>query len=76
MLALTSSLRYFLYREVTDMRKGFDGLSGVVRQALGKDPLNGEVFIFLNKRRNQIKLLVWEHDGFSIYHKKARARNL
>ncbi len=70
MLALSNWLRYFLYKEVTDMRKGFDGLSGVVRNSLSKDPLSGDVFIFLNKRRNQIKLLVWERDGFSIYHKR------
>lgn len=70
MLALNSALRYFLYRHDTDMRKGFDGLSGVVRQGLNKDPLSGDVFIFFNRRRTQIKLLLWERDGFSIYHKR------
>ena len=52
------------------MRKGFDGLSGLVRDALQKDPLSGDVFIFFNKRRSQVKLLLWERDGFSIYHKR------
>lgn len=52
------------------MRKGFDGLSGLVRGALQKDPLSGDVFIFFNKRRSQVKLLLWERDGFSIYHKR------
>ena len=52
------------------MRKGFDGLSGLVRDGLSKDPLSGDVFIFFNKRRGQVKLLVWEGDGFSIYHKR------
>lgn len=52
------------------MRKGFDGLCGVVRNELGKDPLGGEVFIFINKRRNQVKALLWEGDGFSIYYKR------
>jgi transposase len=52
------------------MRKGFDGLSGLVREGLGKDPLSGEVFIFFNRRRNHVKLLLWERDGFSIYHKR------
>ena len=70
MLALSNALRYFLYRDSTDMRKGFDGLSGVVRESLKKDPLSGDVFIFLNKRRTQIKLLLWERDGFSVYHKR------
>lgn len=70
MLALPSSCRYFLYRHQADMRKGFDGLSGLVRQGLLKDPLSGDVFIFFNRRRSQVKLLVWEGDGFSIYHKR------
>ena len=52
------------------MRKGFDGLSGLVREGLSKDPLSGDIFIFFNKRRTQVKLLVWEKDGFSIYHKR------
>ena len=70
MLALPSSCRYFLYRHQADMRKGFDGLSGLVREGLLKDPLSGDVFIFFNRRRSQVKLLVWEGDGFSIYHKR------
>jgi transposase len=70
MLSLSASSRYFLYRHQSDMRKGFDGLSGLVRDALQKDPLSGDVFIFFNKRRNQVKLLLWERDGFSIYHKR------
>ena len=52
------------------MRKGFDGLSGIVRNALQKDPLTGDIFIFTNRRRNQIKLLLFEGDGFSLYHKR------
>ncbi len=52
------------------MRKSFDGLSGIVRNELQKDPLCGEVFIFINKRCNQVKLLLWEGDGFSLYYKR------
>lgn len=70
MLSLSPSGRYFLYRHQSDMRKGFDGLSGLVRDGMTKDPLSGDVFIFFNKRRNQVKLLLWERDGFSIYHKR------
>ncbi|MEO8474493.1 MAG: IS66 family insertion sequence element accessory protein TnpB [Chryseolinea sp.] len=70
MLSLSSSCRYFLYRHPTDMRKGFDGLSGLVRDGLQKDPLSGDVFIFFNKRRSQVKLLLWERDGFSMYYKR------
>lgn len=70
MLSLSSSCRYFLYRHPADMRKGFDGLSGLVRDGLVKDPLSGDVFIFFNKRRSQVKLLLWEHDGFAMYYKR------
>lgn len=70
MLSLSSSCRYFLYQPPADMRKSFDSLSGLVRDSLSKDPLNGDVFIFFNKRRSQVKLLLWEKDGFSIYYKR------
>jgi hypothetical protein len=52
------------------MRKGFDCLCGVVRQWMGRDPLSGEVFVFVNGDRNLIKHLHWEHGGFVIYHKR------
>lgn len=70
MLTLSAAYRYFLYREKTDMRKGMDGLSGLVREGMKRDPLSGEIFIFFNRRRNQVKLLLWERDGFSIYYKR------
>ena len=70
MLPLSGSSRYFLYRPPADMRKSFDGLSGLVRDGLSRDPLSGEVFIFFNARRNQVKLLVWERDGFAIWYKR------
>lgn len=52
------------------MRKSYDGLGGLVRQGLGRDPLSGEVFIFLNRRRTQMKLLVWDRSGFVIWGKR------
>lgn len=69
MFALTAQQPYFLYHEPTDMRKGFNGLSGLVRNELDKDPLSGAVFIFINRRRNRMKLLVWEDSGFVLYYK-------
>lgn len=69
MLSLGSSHRYYLYREPTDMRKGFNGLSGLVRSELGRDPLSGDVFIFINRRRDKMKLLVWDRSGFVIWYK-------
>jgi transposase len=56
-LRLSVHQRYFLFRGNADMRKSFDGLSGIVRDGLNKDPLGGDVFVFVNQRRNQIKLL-------------------
>ena len=52
------------------MRKSFDGLSGLVRNELGRDPLSGEVFVFLNRSRTFIKLLHWESGGFVLYYKR------
>ena len=62
--------RYFIYRSDCDMRKGYDGLSGLVRNEWKKDPLSGDVFIFISKRRDKIKLLHWQNDGFIIYSKR------
>ena len=67
MITFSPAQRYFFYREAADMRKGFDGLSGLVRAGLKRDPLSGEVFVFINRRRTHIKLLVWNRNGFVIY---------
>jgi len=52
------------------MRKSFDGLSGIVHNEMKRDPLSAAIFIFWNRRRNQLKLLYWEGDGFALYHKR------
>ncbi len=52
------------------MRKGFDSLSGIVSSKMNQDALGGAVFIFLNKKHNQVKLLLWEGDGFALYYKR------
>jgi transposase len=52
------------------MRKGFDSLCGIVTSELKMNVLNGAVFIFINKKRNQVKLLLWEGDGFAVYYKR------
>lgn len=70
MFSLSSSHNFYLYTSPCDMRKSFDGLSGLVRNELGKDPARGDVFIFLNKPRNSIKLLHWESGGFVLYYKR------
>ena len=62
--------RYYLYREPTDIRKSFDGLCGVVSERLGQSPMSGDVFIFINRPRNRMKLLRWEPGGFVLFYKR------
>lgn len=70
MLHLSAACKYYLYGGDADMRKGFDSLSGMVSRHMQLSALSGAVFIFVNRRRNQLKLLLWEGDGFSLYHKR------
>ena len=70
MLALSDSCRYFLYRLPADMRKSFYSLAAIVTQQMQGNPLSGDIFIFLSRKRNQIKLLRWERDGFALYSKR------
>jgi transposase len=70
MFTLGSNHRFQLYSGPTDMRKSFDSLSGLVRNHLGQSPMNGEVFVFINKTRNKIKLLHWSGSGFVLYYKR------
>jgi transposase len=73
MFGLSAQQRYFLYGEVVDMRKSFDGLSGIVTQRMGKEVCSGDVYIFLGKDLSRIKLLVWEQGGFVLYYKRLEA---
>ena len=70
MITLGPAQRYYLYREPADMRKSFDGLCGLVTGGLRRDPLSGDVFVFINRRRTHIKLLVWDRSGFVLYYKR------
>lgn len=70
MFSLTTSHNFLLYRKVTDFRKGFDGLCGLVSNELDRNPSSGEVYIFVNRPRNRIKLLQWQHGGFVLYYKR------
>jgi transposase len=69
MLYLSSSCRYFYYNGIADMRKGAYSLSGLVRNEMHLDVMSGDVFIFIGRRANKIKLLQWDTDGFALYEK-------
>jgi transposase len=70
MFTLSSESKFHLYNKSTDMRKSFDGLSGLVQNELGSNPCNGEVFMFINKTRDKIKLLHWQGNSFTLYYKR------
>lgn len=69
MFSLNDSMRYLLYNQPTDMRKSYHSLSGIVANILDCDPCSGDVYLFINKNRNRIKLLHWEPRGMVIYSK-------
>lgn len=70
MLHLSDRGRFFIFRDATNMRKSFQGLAAIVSQHMKKDVLNGDIYIFISKRRNAIKLLRFEGDGFAIFYKQ------
>jgi transposase len=69
-LNVPTPIRVFLYTVATDMRKSFSGLHGLIVESLRQDPLSGDWFVFLNRRRDRIKIMTWEQDGFAIWYKQ------
>lgn len=70
MIALPPQVRVFLYRLPTDMRKSFHGLVALTESALKQDPLSGSLFVFVNRRRDRIKILYWGQAGFCIWYQQ------
>jgi transposase len=69
-IILPSSVRVYVAVEPVNLRKSFEGLSNEVRSVVGKDPLSGHVFCFLNRLRTMVKLLMWTRGGYTIVHKR------
>jgi transposase len=69
-LSLPATLRIFLAVEPADMRKGFDGLSQLVRDRIAEDPLSGHLYVFRNRRRDRIKILYWDRGGLALWYKR------
>ena len=70
MIHISDKCRYLLYNGNTDMRKSFHGLAAIVKYNMQCNVLSGDIFIFISKRRNAIKLLRFESDGFAIFYKR------
>jgi transposase len=70
MLSLPASMKIFVYTGVTDMRRSFDRLAQMVEEHLEQDPESGHLYLFFNRRRDSLKALLWEGDGFVIFYKR------
>lgn len=70
MIQITPHIKIYLCREAVDFRKGIDGLAGVCRQQLKQDPFSGGMFIFSNKRRTTLKILLYDGQGFWLFIKR------
>ena len=70
MLSLPPAVRIFVARGATDLRKSFDSLSVLVQDVLRQDPFSGHLFAFFNRRRDRVKLLVWDRTGFLLLYKR------
>lgn len=70
MLSIPHPVRIFLCSQPTDMRKGFDGLSGLVRSFLKQEPTSGHLFVFRNRSGDKLKILYWDRDGLAIWYKQ------
>jgi transposase len=64
------SVRIYLATGATDMRKGFDSLAALIRDALGHDPLSGSLFLFVGRSRDRLKILYWDSDGYAVWYKR------
>lgn len=72
-MILSSAIRAYVFSEAVDMRKSIDGLSQIVAAAMGMNPLSGQVFVFIGRRRDRAKLLVWDRHGFWVLYKRLEA---
>ncbi len=70
LMSYPRSMRFWFYTAPTDMRKGYDGLAGLVNNGLQQDPRLGDVFVFISRSRVQIKLLYWDGDGYVMFSKR------
>jgi transposase len=70
MFGLSAAVHVYLATKPADMRKSFDGLAALVSGSLALDPLSGHLFVFVNRRRDRIKILYWDRDGLAVWAKR------
>lgn len=70
MISPSPNTKVYIYAQSIDFRKGIDGLGGVCKYELNKDPLSGSMFVFTNRGRSALKILYYDGQGFWIYHKR------
>jgi transposase len=70
MFHVPRQVKIFVALDPVDMRRGFDGLSALVQETLEQDPLSGHLFLFRNRRRDRVKLLFWDGDGYALFYKR------
>ena len=70
MIGLSTTAKIYICTMPTDMRKGFDGLSGLAEHVMKQDPLSGHLFVFRNRNRNRLKVLYWDQDGLALWYKR------
>lgn len=70
MITLASTTRIFVYTDATDMRKSFNGLSGLVKEHFQVDLFSGHLFVFFNRKRDYVKILMWDCDGLALWSKR------
>lgn len=76
MISFAPGIKIYLHRQPIDMRKSFDGLFGIVKNELSMDVRNGGLFMFINLRRNRVKLMYWDNDGIAIWQKRLERGSL
>ena len=70
MISLNHTVRVFLHTTATNLRKGFDAISGLVTTAFAQDPMSDHLLLFVNQRRDRLKILYWDRDGLAIWYKR------
>ena len=73
MISVAATSRIFVFTQPTDMRKSFNGLSGIVAEHFEVALLSGHLFLFFNRRRDCVKVLAWDRDGLAIWYKRLEA---